>query len=116
MSYQAGLIVETIFLAMMHNSRGNDAGRTTFSDLEAIIHLPVAVTNTRELFQVEYQVRSIVARADGVDVAAFQTLHRRRRGNAHIDNALEGFASPHPHAASVLLVALRRCECQESDS
>ena len=57
-----------------------------------------------------------MARADGTNAAAFQTLHRRKRGNAHTEAALEDFASPYPHAASVLLVALRRCECQESDS
>ena len=44
---------ETVFLAMMHNRRGHDAGRRVFSDLEAIIHLPVAATNTGELFPVD---------------------------------------------------------------
>ena len=107
---------ETVFLALKHSCRGNNAGRLIFSDLEATIHLPVAATYTNDIFPVAYQARSLVIRDDNADVRAFRALHRRKREAASAYSALESFALLHPHAASVLLVALRRCDCQGSDS
>ena len=87
----------------------------TFSDLKAAIQLPVAAANTPDIFSLAYQARSLVIRDDNVSVRAFRALHRQKRETANTFCALESFALPHPCAASVLLVALRRCDCQGSD-
>ena len=107
---------ETIFLSLKHNRRGSEAGNPRFfADLEAAIAMPVASQNTADSFLVHYQVRSIVACGAAASAAGkYWTLHRCKR--EHSAQTLDAFASPHPSVTSVLLLALRRCNCQESDS
>ena len=107
---------ETIFLSLKHERRGSDAGNPRyFADLEADIAMPVASHNTTDSFLVHYQVRSIVACGAAASAAGkYWTSHRCKR--EHSAQTLEAFASPHPSVTSVLLLALRRCNCQESDS
>ena len=107
---------ETIFLSLKHDRRGSDAGNPRhFEDLEADIAMPVASQNSEDTFLVHYQIRSIVAsRAAASAADKYWTLHRCKR--EHSAQTLDPFASPHPNATSVLLLALRRCNCQESDS
>ena len=107
---------ETIFLVLKHCRRGLDAGGPQlFTDLEADIALPVAAQNTSDTFLVHYQVRSIVACEAAASAAGvYRTMHRCKREDH--GNTLHAFTSTHPSATSVLLIALRKCECQESDS
>ena len=106
---------ETVFLALNHTCKGDEAGSATFSDLEAIIQLPVAASNTSDIFLLSYQARSLVIRDDNAHVCTIHALHRRKKENDCTTSALSNFALPPPCAASVLLVALRQCECQGSD-
>ena len=106
---------ETVFLALNHTRKGDEAGSATFSDLEAIIQLPVAASNTSDIFLLSYQARSLVIRDDNAQICTIHALHRRVKENDCTASALSNFALPSPRAASVLLVALRRCECQGSD-
>ena len=107
---------ETIFLVLKHCRRGLDAGRPQlFTDLEADIALPVAAHNTGETFLVHYQVRStMTCEAAASAAGVYRTMHRCKREDH--GNTLSAFTSPPPSATSVLLMALRKCECQESDS
>ena len=106
---------ETVFLALHHTRKGDETGSATFHDLEAIIQLPVAASNTSDIFLLPYQARSLVIRDDSAQNCTIHALHRRVKENDCTVSALSNFALPPPRAASVLLVALRRCECQGSD-
>ena len=107
---------ETIFISLKHDRRGSDAGNPRyFEDLEADIAMPVASQNSEDTFLVHYQVRSVVTCWAAASAAGkYWTLHRCKR--EHSAKTLDPFALPHPNATSVLLLALRRCNCQESDS
>ena len=99
------------------------AGDTMLGDKSFLILRPsydcllqLLILDSGQLFHVNYEAESIVACDEGASTHAFRALHRPKRGPASATSALDSFAQPPPCVASVLLVALRKCECQESDS